>query len=82
VGLPSCCPRTSPRPSLRRTLARRAKLPTELTFEELDEGDIICGGARTVRDELRAGIVCSALNGGSQRTLEMMQRLGGIMPPP
>jgi len=68
-------------PSLRRALASRPKLPTELTFEELDEGGyLICGSPRTVRDklrvfadELRAGIVCSGLNGGThEKTLEMM----------
>jgi len=69
-------------PSLRRVLANRPKLPTELTFEDLEEGGyIICGSPATVRDKLRvfadelqAGIVCSGMNGGShERTLEMME---------
>jgi alkanesulfonate monooxygenase SsuD/methylene tetrahydromethanopterin reductase-like flavin-dependent oxidoreductase (luciferase family) len=68
--------------SLRRVLDNPAKLPTELTFEDLEAGGyIICGSPATVRDrlkvfseELRAGIVCSGLNGGThERTLEMMQ---------
>ena len=54
----------------------------ELTFEELEDGGyIICGSPATVRDklrvfadELRAGIVCSGMNGGShEATLEMME---------
>jgi alkanesulfonate monooxygenase SsuD/methylene tetrahydromethanopterin reductase-like flavin-dependent oxidoreductase (luciferase family) len=69
-------------PSLRRLLENRPKLPTELTFENLDDGGyIICGSPATVRDklrvfadELRAGIVCSGMNGGShEKTLEMME---------
>lgn len=60
-------------PSLRRVLTKGTKLPTELTFEELEDGGyIICGSPATVRDklrvfadELRAGIVCSGMNGGS-----------------
>jgi alkanesulfonate monooxygenase SsuD/methylene tetrahydromethanopterin reductase-like flavin-dependent oxidoreductase (luciferase family) len=68
--------------SLRRVLTNRPKLPTELTFEELEDGGyIICGSPATVRDklrvfadELRAGIVCSGMNGGShEATLEMME---------
>jgi len=69
-------------PSLRRMLDNPPKLPTELTFEDLEAGGyIICGSPATVRDrlkvfseELRAGIVCSGMNGGThERTLEMMQ---------
>jgi alkanesulfonate monooxygenase SsuD/methylene tetrahydromethanopterin reductase-like flavin-dependent oxidoreductase (luciferase family) len=69
-------------PSLRRLLTNRPKLPTELTFEELEEdGYIICGSPATVRDrlrvfadELRAGIVCSGLVGESpQATRDMME---------
>jgi alkanesulfonate monooxygenase SsuD/methylene tetrahydromethanopterin reductase-like flavin-dependent oxidoreductase (luciferase family) len=69
-------------PSLRRVLTNRPKLPTELTFEDLIEGGyLICGSPTTVRDrlrvfsdELRAGIVCSGMNGGThEKTLEMMQ---------
>jgi alkanesulfonate monooxygenase SsuD/methylene tetrahydromethanopterin reductase-like flavin-dependent oxidoreductase (luciferase family) len=69
-------------PSLRRVLANRPKLPTELTFEDLVEGGyLICGSPATVRDRLRvfadeleAGIVCSGMNAGShEKTLEMMQ---------
>jgi alkanesulfonate monooxygenase SsuD/methylene tetrahydromethanopterin reductase-like flavin-dependent oxidoreductase (luciferase family) len=69
-------------PSLRRVLTNRPKLPTELTFEDLEDGGyIICGSPATVRDklrvfadELRAGIVCSGMNGGShEATLEMME---------
>jgi hypothetical protein len=57
-------------------------MPTELTYEDLEEGGyIIAGSPATVRDklrvfsdELRAGIVCSGMNGGShEATLEMMQ---------
>jgi alkanesulfonate monooxygenase SsuD/methylene tetrahydromethanopterin reductase-like flavin-dependent oxidoreductase (luciferase family) len=69
-------------PSLRRVLTNRPKLPTELTFEELEDGGyIICGSPTTVRDrlrvfadELRAGIVCSGMNAGShEATLDMME---------
>jgi pimeloyl-ACP methyl ester carboxylesterase len=68
--------------SLKRLLGSRGKMPTELTYEDLEEGGyIICGSPATVRDklrvfsdELRAGIVCSGMNGGSHdKTLEMMQ---------
>jgi alkanesulfonate monooxygenase SsuD/methylene tetrahydromethanopterin reductase-like flavin-dependent oxidoreductase (luciferase family) len=68
--------------SLRRVLDNPTKLPTELTFEDLEAGGyIICGSPATVRDrlrvfsdELRAGIVCSGMNGGShEATLDMMQ---------
>jgi alkanesulfonate monooxygenase SsuD/methylene tetrahydromethanopterin reductase-like flavin-dependent oxidoreductase (luciferase family) len=68
--------------SLRRLLATRGKMPTELTYEDLEDGGyIICGSPATVRDklrvfsdELKAGIVCSGMNGGShEATLEMMQ---------
>jgi alkanesulfonate monooxygenase SsuD/methylene tetrahydromethanopterin reductase-like flavin-dependent oxidoreductase (luciferase family) len=77
-------------PSLRRLLSNRPKLPTELTFEDLDAGGyIICGSPATVRDklrvfsdELRAGIVCSGMNGGSyEKTREMMQLFAeAVMP--
>ena len=69
-------------PSLRRVLDNPPKMPTELSFEDLEAGGyIICGSPATVRDklrifsdELRAGIVCSGMNGGShEKTLEMMQ---------
>ncbi len=69
-------------PSLRRVLANRSKLPTELTFEDLEAGGyIIVGSPATVRDKLRvfadelqAGIVCSGMNGGThEKTLEMME---------
>ncbi len=68
--------------SLRRLLSTRGKMPTELTYEDLEEGGyIICGSPATVRDKLRvfadelqAGIVCSGMNGGThEKTLEMMQ---------
>lgn len=68
--------------SLRRLLANRPKMPTDLTFEDLEEGGyIIVGSPATVRDklkvfsdELKAGIVCSGMTGRShERTLEMMQ---------
>jgi alkanesulfonate monooxygenase SsuD/methylene tetrahydromethanopterin reductase-like flavin-dependent oxidoreductase (luciferase family) len=68
--------------SLKRLLATRGKMPTELTYEDLEEGGyIISGSPATVRDklrvfseELKAGIVCSGMNGGShEATLEMMQ---------
>src|SRR5438874_13776343 len=68
--------------SLRRLLASPPRLPSELGFEEADrEGYLIYGSPATVRDklrvfsdELRAGILCSGLNGGShERTLEMME---------
>lgn len=69
-------------PSLRRVLASGVKLPSELSFEDLDEGGyLIVGSPATVRDKLRvfadelhAGIVCSGMTGGShEKTLEMMQ---------
>jgi alkanesulfonate monooxygenase SsuD/methylene tetrahydromethanopterin reductase-like flavin-dependent oxidoreductase (luciferase family) len=68
--------------SLKRLLSSRGKMPTELTYEDLEEGGyIICGSPATVRDklrvfadELKAGIVCSGMNGGGhEKTLEMMQ---------
>ena len=68
--------------SLRRVLANRPKMPTDLTFDDLEEGGyIIVGSPATVRDklkifsdELKAGIVCSGMTGRShERTLEMMQ---------
>jgi alkanesulfonate monooxygenase SsuD/methylene tetrahydromethanopterin reductase-like flavin-dependent oxidoreductase (luciferase family) len=68
--------------SLKRLLATRGKMPTELTYEDLEEGGyIISGSPATVRDklrvfsdELKAGIVCSGMNGGGhEATLEMMQ---------
>jgi alkanesulfonate monooxygenase SsuD/methylene tetrahydromethanopterin reductase-like flavin-dependent oxidoreductase (luciferase family) len=68
--------------SFRRALANRPKLPTELTFEELeDSGYIICGSPATVRDrlrifadELQAGVVCSGLAAPShEATLDMME---------
>jgi len=68
--------------SLKRLLATRGKMPTELTYEDLEEGGyIICGSPATVRDklrvfsdELKAGIVCSGMNGGShEATLDMMR---------
>jgi len=68
--------------SLRRMLANPPPLPSDLTFEQADAlGYIIHGSPATVRDrlrvfsdELRAGIVCSGMNGGShEATLEMMQ---------
>src|SRR5262249_45379888 len=62
-------------PSLRRLLATRPKLPTDLTFEELEEGGyIIVGSPATVRDklrvfsdELKAGTVCSGMTAGDAR---------------
>jgi alkanesulfonate monooxygenase SsuD/methylene tetrahydromethanopterin reductase-like flavin-dependent oxidoreductase (luciferase family) len=69
-------------PSLRRVLESGLKMPTELSFEDLEAGGyIICGSPATVRDKLRifsdelsAGIVCSGMNGGTHgKTLEMMQ---------
>src|SRR3989442_6613748 len=69
--------------SLRRLLASPPRLPSELGFEEADrEGYLIYGSPATVRDklrvfsdELRAGILCSGLNGGSAepalRTMEL-----------
>jgi len=69
-------------PSLRRVLEKPPPMPSALTFEDLEAGGyIICGSPATVRDklrifsdELRAGIVCSGMNGGShEKTLEMMQ---------
>jgi len=69
-------------PALRRVLANRPKLPTELTFDDLEEGGyIIVGSPATVHDklrvfsdELKAGIVCSGMNGGShERTLETIE---------
>jgi alkanesulfonate monooxygenase SsuD/methylene tetrahydromethanopterin reductase-like flavin-dependent oxidoreductase (luciferase family) len=68
--------------AFRRSLAVPRKLPTELSFEDLEEGGyIICGSPATVRDklrvfsdELRAGIVCSGLPAGShEATLDMME---------
>ena len=68
--------------SLRRMLQNPPPLPSELTFEQADrEGYIVYGSPATVRDklrvfsdELKAGIVCSGMNGGShEATLEMMQ---------
>ena len=68
--------------SFRRSLAVPRKLPTELSFEDLEEGGyIICGSPATVRDKLRvfsdelsAGIVCSGLPAGSHAaTLDMME---------
>jgi hypothetical protein len=68
--------------SLRRLLEHPRPLPSELTFEEADrEGHVVYGSPATVRDkrrvfadELRAGLVCSGMNGGShEATLEMMQ---------
>jgi alkanesulfonate monooxygenase SsuD/methylene tetrahydromethanopterin reductase-like flavin-dependent oxidoreductase (luciferase family) len=68
--------------SFRRALANRPKLPTELTFEELeDSGYIICGSPATVRDrlrifadELQAGVVCSGLAAPShEAALDMME---------
>jgi alkanesulfonate monooxygenase SsuD/methylene tetrahydromethanopterin reductase-like flavin-dependent oxidoreductase (luciferase family) len=68
--------------SLRRTLVNRPKLPTDLTFEDLEAGGyIIVGSPSTVRDklrvfadELKAGVVCSGMNGGPpEATREMMQ---------
>jgi len=68
--------------SLRRMLQSPPPLPSDLTFAQADaQGYIIYGSPATVRDklrvfsdELRAGIVCSGMNGGShEATLEMMQ---------
>src|SRR3989442_8468768 len=67
--------------SLRRLLASPPRLPSELGFEEADrEGYLIYGSPATVRDklrvfsdELRAGILCSGLNGGCQE-----RRLGKV----
>jgi alkanesulfonate monooxygenase SsuD/methylene tetrahydromethanopterin reductase-like flavin-dependent oxidoreductase (luciferase family) len=68
--------------SFRRALTNRPKLPTELTFEELEDGGyIICGSPATVRDrlrifadELQAGVVCSGLAAPShEATLHMME---------
>jgi alkanesulfonate monooxygenase SsuD/methylene tetrahydromethanopterin reductase-like flavin-dependent oxidoreductase (luciferase family) len=68
--------------SLRRMLQNPPPLPSELTFAQADaQGYIIHGSPATVRDklrvfsdELRAGIVCSGMNGGGhEATLEMMQ---------
>ena len=76
--------------SLRRVLANRPKPPAELTFDDLEAGGyIIVGSPATVRDklrvfadELKAGIVCSGMNGGSpERTREMMQLFAAeVMP--
>jgi alkanesulfonate monooxygenase SsuD/methylene tetrahydromethanopterin reductase-like flavin-dependent oxidoreductase (luciferase family) len=76
--------------SLRRMLANPPKLPSELTFEEAErDGYLIYGSPATVRDklrifadELRAGILCTAMNGGShERTLELMQLFAeGVIP--
>jgi alkanesulfonate monooxygenase SsuD/methylene tetrahydromethanopterin reductase-like flavin-dependent oxidoreductase (luciferase family) len=68
--------------SFRRAMLNRPKLPTELTFEDLEEGGyIICGSPATVRDrlrvfsdELQAGIVCSGLAAAThEATLDMME---------
>jgi alkanesulfonate monooxygenase SsuD/methylene tetrahydromethanopterin reductase-like flavin-dependent oxidoreductase (luciferase family) len=68
--------------SLRRLLANPPVLPSDLTFEQADrDGYLIYGSPATVRDklrvfadELKAGILCTALNGGThERTLELMQ---------
>jgi alkanesulfonate monooxygenase SsuD/methylene tetrahydromethanopterin reductase-like flavin-dependent oxidoreductase (luciferase family) len=68
--------------SFRRALVNRPKLPTELTFEELEDGGyIICGSPATVRDrlrifadELQAGVVCSGLAAPShEATMDMME---------
>src|SRR5262245_36570920 len=68
--------------SVRRFLESPPPLPSELSFEQADrDGYIVYGSPATVRDklrvfsdDLRAGIVCSGMNGGShQATLEMMQ---------
>src|SRR5207245_9103486 len=76
--------------SLRRILQNPPPLPSELTFEQTDrEGYIVYGSPATVRDklrvfsdELKAGIVCSGMNGGShEATLEMMQLFSeAVMP--
>jgi len=76
--------------SLRRVLGAGLKLPTELTFRDLEEGGyIICGSPGTVRDRLRvfadelhAGVVCSGFHAGShEATLEMMQLFAAeVMP--
>jgi alkanesulfonate monooxygenase SsuD/methylene tetrahydromethanopterin reductase-like flavin-dependent oxidoreductase (luciferase family) len=63
-------------------LASRPKLPTDLSFEDLEAGGyIIVGSPATVRDklrvfsdELKAGIVCSGMTAGThEKTLEMME---------
>jgi alkanesulfonate monooxygenase SsuD/methylene tetrahydromethanopterin reductase-like flavin-dependent oxidoreductase (luciferase family) len=68
--------------SFRRMMLNRPKLPTELTFEDLQEGGyLICGSPATVRDrlrvfsdELQAGIVCSGLAAPThEATLDMME---------
>jgi alkanesulfonate monooxygenase SsuD/methylene tetrahydromethanopterin reductase-like flavin-dependent oxidoreductase (luciferase family) len=68
--------------SFRRAMLNRPKLPTDLTFEDLEEGGyLICGSPATVRDrlrvfsdELRAGIVCSGLAAPThEATLDMME---------
>jgi alkanesulfonate monooxygenase SsuD/methylene tetrahydromethanopterin reductase-like flavin-dependent oxidoreductase (luciferase family) len=68
--------------SLRRSLAAPRKLPTDLTFEDLEEGGyVIVGSPATVRDKLRvfsdeleAGIVCSGMPAAShEATLDMME---------
>jgi alkanesulfonate monooxygenase SsuD/methylene tetrahydromethanopterin reductase-like flavin-dependent oxidoreductase (luciferase family) len=68
--------------SFQRMMQNRPKLPTELTFEDLQEGGyIICGSPATVRDrlrvfsdELQAGIVCSGLAAPThEATLDMME---------
>src|SRR5206468_1675655 len=59
--------------SLRRILQNPPPLASDLTFEQADrEGYIVYGSPATVRDklkvfsdELKAGIVCSGMNGGS-----------------
>src|SRR2546428_7309286 len=77
--------------SLRRLLANPPKPPSELGFEEADrEGYLIYGSSATVRDklrvfsdELRAGILCSGMSGGSREaTLGMMELFArAVMPP-
>jgi alkanesulfonate monooxygenase SsuD/methylene tetrahydromethanopterin reductase-like flavin-dependent oxidoreductase (luciferase family) len=68
--------------SFRRALVNRPKPPTELSFEDLEEGGyIICGSPATVRDrlrvfagELQAGVLCSGLPAPShEATLDMME---------
>jgi len=68
--------------SLRRLLANPPVVPSDLTFEQADRDSyLIYGSPATVRDKLRvfaddlqAGILCTAMNGGThERTLELMQ---------
>lgn len=68
--------------SFRRAMTNRPKLPTELSFADLEAGGyLIVGSPATVRDrlrvfsdELKAGIVCSGLAAGShEATLDMME---------